>query len=85
MPIIQRKEKIERVPSGLRMDKRVLDRLTAYAGYTNVPVVEIVEIAIQHVIDKDEHFHSTLNESTPLSFASGRKRKKTDEVRVFEQ
>jgi predicted DNA-binding protein len=56
MALIKRREKTERTNIGLRIDETLIARLKQYADYTNVPMAEIVETAIRHVISSDADF-----------------------------
>jgi hypothetical protein len=60
VPIIKRKEKLEKVFAGFRLDAVLVDKLKKYGEYTNVAPAEIVATAITHVINSDPEFLLTI-------------------------
>ena len=56
MPLIKRKEKIERTSFSVSMDEKLASQLRAYSEYTNVGISEIIEAAVRYAINSDVEF-----------------------------
>jgi predicted DNA-binding protein len=56
MPIIKRRPKENLKPISFRLPEPLLERLSAFADFLNVPQAEIVITALNHVMDSDKEF-----------------------------
>jgi predicted DNA-binding protein len=56
MSIIKRRPKENLKPVSFRLPESLIERLSAFADFTNVPQSEIVMAALNHVIDSDKDF-----------------------------
>jgi predicted DNA-binding protein len=56
MPIIKRRPKENLRPISFRLPEPLLERLSAFANFLNVPQADIVIAALNHVMDSDKEF-----------------------------
>ena len=56
MPIIKRRPKENLKPISFRLPEPLLERLSAFADFLNVPQSDIVIAALNHVMDSDKEF-----------------------------
>ena len=56
MPIIKRRPKENLRPISFRLPEPLLERLSAFADFLNVPQADIVIAALNHVMDSDKEF-----------------------------
>ena len=56
MPIIKRRPKENLRPISFRLPEPLLERLSAFADFLNVPQSDIVIAALNHVMDSDKEF-----------------------------
>lgn len=56
MPIIKRRPKENLRPISFRLPEQLLERLSAFADFLNVPQADIVIAALNHVMDSDKEF-----------------------------
>jgi hypothetical protein len=66
MPIIKRKEKVERTSMVVRIDIAMLEKLRRYAVFTNVTVSEIVESLIASEIASNREFLELFDSVKPV-------------------
>jgi hypothetical protein len=64
MSIIKRRPKENLKPVSFRLPESVIERLIAFADFTNVPQAEIVIAALNHVIDSDREFAEESTKAT---------------------
>ena len=60
MPIIKRSPKENLRPISFRLPEPLLERLSAFADFLNVPQADIVIAALNHVMDSDKEFAAAI-------------------------
>jgi predicted DNA-binding protein len=76
MPIIKRRPKENLKPISFRLPEPLLERLSAFADFLNVPQADIVIAALNHVMDSDKEFATAVK---PESSGKARKDSHADE------